>query len=56
MLMNLSSKMSEMNFYFKKLPFERGFFAHNLDELHQVNTLAFLDTENQNLKQKIRIN
>lgn len=53
--MNISSKMSEMNFYFKKPPFKRGFFAPNLNELLQLNTWTLFNTENQNLKQKIRI-
>jgi hypothetical protein len=54
--MNIGYKMSEMNFYFKKLPFERGYFAPNLNELLQLNTWTLFKTENQNLKQKIRFN
>ncbi len=55
MSMNISFKTSEMNFHFKKLPVENGVFAPRLDELLQVSRVVFVNTENQNMEEKIRI-
>jgi hypothetical protein len=44
-----------MNFHFKKLLVEKGVFSPSLNKLPQVSTLIFVNTENQNMEEKILI-